>query len=526
MLIPFNEIPKKLAATWKTTVPAILICIALVSVAAFSSSRKISGPNGDGSTAGTPGSIVNTTSTGAATSTVLNMNINPSGGATGTKSAGTNGVCVLNVSFVDTTPANAQGTASYAIAAKNAGSGNCTSASISVYYADNETAVSASPKATSGGYYWSIGTLAAGKEYDVALQTNRASTASAEQAVPRNEACLSASGANDACTTPGHTAQGTTMITASQPNIPLATTLIPQAGKELGVWEWTPVTKLSQGDMQTAIANAAANHFNAIYLTIDDYLTIAAEPDGATKQSQLDQYTQSINAFLTMANARGMAVDAEAGWRDWGESPNAGKAGQILSFVANWNQSHATKFRGVQYDIEPYLLPQYNDGASAILTDYVRMVENTVNQDAALGGNQLPLTIVLPHFFDSGIQWTPKITIDGTSSYTYEQVLRILGKVTGSRIIVMAYRNFASGSDGSVALAQQEVTEANTTGVKVIVAQETGPVTPGYTTFSGKSKTAVAGQVGLVNQAFANDGAFAGIAIDYLDPFLELPNDQ
>ena len=43
-----------------------------------------------------------------------------------------------------------------------------------------------------------------------------------------------------------------------------------------------------------------------------------------------------------------------------------------------------------------------------------------------------------------------------------------------------------------------------------------------YVTFYGTSRSALFTQISTLNSVFAKDSAYAGIAIDYLDPFLKL----
>lgn len=444
--------------------------------------------------------------------------------------------CALSLAFTPESgnPSGA-GVAQYQLAAKNIGGGPCTGTSISVYYAGNESFSSSTPKATADGYYWQIGTLAAGAEYDIALTTNRAAPG-AKEAVTTDEACLSASNGSDACANAGqsmaaktasapqsvtvNTMQASSSVIGIQSLVVSQSTLTPQSGKELGVWEWTDVTQMSSADMQNIVNEASANNFNVIYLTVDYYLTIANMPESNAKQTALANYDQSLQNFLTLAQQKNIRVDAEAGASNWGEAPNTTNAPHIMTFVAAYNQSHAIKFGGVQFDVEPYLLPQYNTNESGVLTDYVNLVANLASQDA---DENLPLTIIVPDFYTASMQWTPEVTVGGVTNYTYEQILRLLSPLSGSRIIVMACRNFAAGSDGTIDLSQSEVTEADTTNVKVLVAQETGPVTPAYVTFYGMTRSELAGQVAVINQTFDSDKSFAGISIDYLVPFLNLP---
>jgi hypothetical protein len=293
-----------------------------------------------------------------------------------------------------------------------------------------------------------------------------------------------------------------------------AATLAPRAGKELGVWVWMPPSMMSVADMQQAVNEAAANHFNAIYITLDDYFPISESGTAA-----ITAYEQTLTTFLSFAAQKNIAVDAEAGSRSWGQNPETIPAAEIILFVTTYNQSHAVKFRGVQLDIEPYLFPNYETKQPEVLANYVSLINKIEPEAAAVN---LPLTIVLPYFFDQQAQWTPQITVDGVTNYTYNHILRILNRAPKNRIIIMAYRNTAGGLGGSIAISKSEIASADATRVRVIIAQETGPVTPNYVTFAGLTRGDLATQAANIENAFANDISFGGIAVDYLTPFLNL----
>ncbi|HUC01395.1 MAG TPA: hypothetical protein VMA75_00625 [Candidatus Paceibacterota bacterium] len=428
--------------------------------------------------------------------------------------------CQLSLDFILTEGAlQSVGDVDYTLAAKNIGEATCQSASVSVYYAQDETYASSAPSATADGYYWQLGNLAPGKEVDISLVTDR--TAPLAASAVTDEACLSADNGVDACSNslagvtppsvsaPASTApgQGATVsaIVAPLTAIPLA------ENEEAGVWVWTSPDQMTQAQMEQVVNEAAENKFNAIYITVDGYLNTA----------NIAAFDSSVAEFLSLAAAKGIAVDAEAGSKDWAEPANTWKPADILAFVEEYNASHSIKFRGVQFDIEPYLLPQYDSDEGTVLTQYVSLVDQLVQIDKS---DRTPLTIVVPLFYDENEGWTPQVTVDGVTDYTYRQIVRLLNELPpgDGRIIEMAYRNFATGADSAIALSAQEVEDADPSNVRVLIAQETGPVSPSYVTFYGTSRVALFGQIAAINQAFASDTAFGGIAVDYLDPFLEL----
>ncbi|MEJ0002226.1 MAG: hypothetical protein WDN09_03585 [bacterium] len=78
-------------------------------------------------------------------------------------------------------------------------------------------------------------------------------------------------------------------------------------------------TRITKTYANTVVDAAAANRINAIYVTFDDYLEINALPAGANKDAKIKAYSDAVQSFVEIARAKGIAVDAEAGARDWGE---------------------------------------------------------------------------------------------------------------------------------------------------------------------------------------------------------------
>ncbi len=271
--------------------------------------------------------------------------------------------------------------------------------------------------------------------------------------------------------------------------------------------------------MQTMFAQAKANNINAIYVTIDEYLDIFTMPSGTAQAQALQSYNQSVENFLTLAAQNGIAVDAEAGWRDWAVSTNRWKGTAIINFVSAFNKANTYDFRAVQFDVEPYLLKQYSTNPATVLTDYVTFVDGVTAQAKNLN---IPLTLVIPHFYDSTQKWTPQVTYNGVTAFTFNQLLRFMAPLQNAKIIIMAYRDYAVGADGTIDISTQEIKDADATNVKVIIAQETGNVSPSYVTFYGQAKADLNREVGYVNQNYASDTSFGGIAIDYLETYMQL----
>jgi hypothetical protein len=210
--------------------------------------------------------------------------------------------CGLRFSFVPDMKAIAPGDSiTYAATLANQGTDPCENASFSVYYADAETFSSANPAATASGYYWSVGTLAPGASYAVSIAT--VENAGSGVSEIDNEACATADNSTDVC------ADNVIFVGTRAALEKSAAAPLPAGGawgaafaaKEFGTWIWDYPDQMTEAYERQAISAAAENGFNAIYLTIDDYLAIAALPDGAEKQAKRSAYFDSLARFVAIA---------------------------------------------------------------------------------------------------------------------------------------------------------------------------------------------------------------------------------
>lgn len=433
-------------------------------------------------------------------------------------------------SLVFTMTPNAQsvapgGSIAYALSIKNTGLTACQSASYSVYYADNETFVSAAPRPSASNYYWKIGTLQPGAEYAATISTKHNTAVSGIRVA--NEACATADNAQaDACVSTQLSVDAASSAPTPAPAPVVAPTAgssyMPPQGKEFGVWVWSSPVQLNDAKADQILASLKNNGMNAAYITIDDYLNIASLPDGPAKTAQTASYFTALNRIVASAASRGIAVDVEGGAADWSIPANYWKAFALIDFVKKYNQQYpSAKIRGLQYDVESYLLPSYEGNKASVLSSYIAFIDAAVSQ---MQGMDAAFSVVIPHFYDSTQKWTPPFLYDGKRVFAFTHLLNILQKKPGSTIIIMSYRNYFRGADGVQGLSVPELTESSLSkySTKVIIAQETGNVDPWYVTFYGMSKTDFLAAANTIYAGFAGYSSFNGVSVNYLDPFLEL----
>ena len=215
-----------------------------------------------------------------------------------------------------------------------------------------------------------------------------------------------------------------------------------------------------------------------------------------------------------------MTVDAEAGWRNWAEPGNEYKAFAVADYVLQFNTAHTEKLRGLQYDIEPYMLDSYKKDKETALRNFVDLVNKTVTR---LNNSDLELSVVIPDFYDGvGSKETPQFIYGWSYGYTLTHLLNVLERRPGSTILVMAYRNRSEGADGSIYISKNEIQEADAYHTKIVVAQETGDVSPPSITFHNTSLSYLNTQIQNIQKEFAGDESYNGVAIHYINALMEL----
>ncbi len=432
----------------------------------------------------------------------------------------------------DKTSIQSEETIARTVVVKNTGRTTCRTASYSLFYSPNESFVSSNPAPTASNYYWYIGSLGPNKRATMTFTTKHIQTVSGAELI--TEGCAAATDAADACAASRLAIVSGTIAPVvdepAPPTAPAVATTTPTATtsptvtpitnkKEQGIWIWNFPSQMLTATADTQMKQLQATGFNAVYITIDDYLEIVAMPAGTTKEAAKKAYFDNLARFVIKANGLGMAVDAEGGWRDWAKTANRWKGYALIDAVKEYNTLHPeAKLRGFQYDVEPYLLPEYETSKASVLLEYVAFIDLSIQR---LVGTDIQFSMAIPHFYDDAQAWTPSFAYNGKTTYAFNHLLSILEKKPGSDILIMSYRDFFEGSNGTRQISETEIKEASAGfSTNIIVSQETGNVDPAYVTYYGSTKAVLFGALTTIDTAFAGYKGYGGTAVHYLDSFL------
>lgn len=144
-----------------------------------------------------------------------------------------------------------------------------------------------------------------------------------------------------------------------------------------------------------------------------------------------------------------------------------------VQHVINYNQSAPAdaRFDGLQYDIEPYLLPQYSQDSEAVHTQWGQLATQIY---ALTQNHQLHFGLAVPAWLDQPDEWTGRprqVSLDGTKQALLDHLL-----AHSDYLAVMDYRTQLWNASGVLANMAQEWVRAEATGKKLVLALETMPL--------------------------------------------------
>lgn len=276
-----------------------------------------------------------------------------------------------------------------------------------------------------------------------------------------------------------------------------------QAARAVWTWEGASYAMVESPRVTAeALGFFQRKHIGIVYLYADAF-------EG---NNLITQHPELYRAFIRAAHDRGIQVYALLGsWYLHTERYVLPKhrpaATAMLQRVLDYNASAdpAQRFDGVNYDIEPHLLDEWEDSSRA------RLLRGFLDMSAALmeakrkSGQHLVIGPAIPFWWDGiELEW------HGARKPVAEHVIDITDYVA-----LMDYRNHAEHRDGILAHAQAEMTYAGQVGKRIVIALDFNPGELSKLSFYGMEESAFEQEAGKVETAYTKQPAFAGFAFHH-----------
>ncbi|MGP4039717.1 hypothetical protein ACTWP4_07425 [Gracilibacillus sp. D59] len=285
------------------------------------------------------------------------------------------------------------------------------------------------------------------------------------------------------------------------PAIPTSVSAETTAGKDKAMWAWFPNQDINTvAGRKEMIAFSKEKGINVIYLNIGE----------RDSDPYLETHPEQYREFIRLAHANDIKVYALDGAAEWAKQENYKiPISRMLNvFMYNHNSTGEEQFDGIQFDIEPYLLDEWDtDGRGQLIQEYLNVLKVLNHMADAYGKNHdFDFMAAIPFWFDGERYET---TYHGKTKPLSDHVMDIV-----SNVALMAYRDFAEGRDSIIYHTEHEVEYANEIGAKAVIGVETQYLEPyEKVSFFEEGETYMNNQLQIVDQIYFDQLGYGGQAI-------------
>ncbi len=289
------------------------------------------------------------------------------------------------------------------------------------------------------------------------------------------------------------------------------------------VWDWSFENR---GENTVFIDSLNSMGVNLVYLNISGYIDIFEQADPAVKEIERSRFIGKITEYISIANGKDIKVQALIGNKEWGNASHRYLNQIAIDFVEEYNATHPEGgFSGIQFDIESYNQDNFTaQNQQVIFSEFLDTVEQITKRFGNLQGSSvnfssLELGFAIPYWFDGENGNIEKVYWNGEEKHVLYHLLNRLNTVQNGYIVIMAYRNFADGTDGVIEHSKNEVNFLRDylPRVRIIIGQELTNVQPKKITYFGKSFKYMLGELDKITAVFEESQNFVGFAYHQAD---------
>jgi len=297
------------------------------------------------------------------------------------------------------------------------------------------------------------------------------------------------------------------------------------------VYEWYRVSQVNARVSDQSLSSLRTDGFKTVYADVGEYLEVADQPDSRAQRTRLAQLKSDLKRFVARASNQGFAVHAIAGGPDWTDMARRYLGPMLVQLVADYNGSAASneRLQGVQLDIEPYVDPSFFDDVDTSLKDYLWTLKGIVDKYRQVrtqaGNGGLRLGFAIPFWFD-GVPEAPPVEYGRTEATKTTKaavfhLIDMLQALPDAYVLLMAYRNFAAGPDGSIEHVRSEFDYARQAGAVcgIVVGQEFTKVYPEKLSFWWAGRAAFRRAAEEIAWAYGQRPQFRGLSVNDINGY-------
>ena len=288
-------------------------------------------------------------------------------------------------------------------------------------------------------------------------------------------------------------------------------------GPALAGWLWDDMEGKSILEMDRFLYRAKSQGIATIYISVDKAV-------GAQVNREYDVVaakSKSYAKFIGLAAQYGIDVQALAGDPSWSLPRQDARWQAVVGFVRDFNQTQLLEYKhftGIQFDVEPYTRNNFNREKKERTLEFINFVERSIAH-AEKNTRSLTLGYAIPFWYDSGV---PEVEYNGAVKKVSEHIIDLLATHPDSYLVLMSYRDYAEGEDGTIKISKDELlySESLEKPVSIYVGQEFTDQDLNKISYFEETKEEALEQLELVDKALRLYRSYETIAIHDISSFL------
>jgi hypothetical protein len=294
----------------------------------------------------------------------------------------------------------------------------------------------------------------------------------------------------------------------------------------LAAYEWRGAGLLTSDQIVQQLQELRAEGFRTIYLNVTEYADVFELADGNERQKLLEAFFANVQRYCRIASSLDIEVHALAGDERWSEPSHRYLTSALIGFVEDYNSTAGSvdeRLSGLQFDIEPYSRPDFAESQQRLMTEYLATVQLIVEEfrrRQTMRGLRLGLTV--PFWLDGDNGHARRMSYRGAAKFPTFHVIDLLSALEGAYLILMDYRDYASGPDGAIEHARGEFSYASQvqSSLEIVVGQEFTDVQPAKITHHGQSRARFRGELTKLADAFGASRSFGGFSVNDVEAYV------
>jgi len=302
-------------------------------------------------------------------------------------------------------------------------------------------------------------------------------------------------------------------LVLARPEMDAKRSVVTQSSVGLWVWDSQSIKTHDEQDRLLAFCE----RYGIDRLSVQVHI----EPGSAKRGQPKLMFADPLRRLIVEAKSKGIRVEALDGAPEMAMPENRSTVLAILDEVMAFNQTLPpdTGFVSMHYDIEPYLLPQWDTPQrQAIMHQYLDLLE-TAQMKMRLDAPGMALVASIPFWYDNRVSPGDSCILEfnGQRKNFHEHIQDLTDYVA-----VMSYRRHAVGDDSITQHLEVERAYAEWIGKTVCVGIETMEIKKRpEVSFYGLPRTEFWFQKQKIEQVLGKRGGFGGVMIHSYGSFRE-----